>query len=159
MLPDVLEPNLRVVFCGTAAGSASARAGAYYAGPGNSFWRTIHAIGLTPRQLRPQEFRELPRFGIGLTDLCKAAAGSDREVGTAGFDVTALVSKLERYRPDIIAFNGKTSAHAALEMKVDYGLQRATLGGCRVVVLPSTSGAARGFWDEAYWQYLTELIQ
>lgn len=80
-------------------------------------------------------------------------------MGTAGFDVTALVSKLERYRPDIIAFNGKTSAHAALEMKVDYGLQRATLGGCRVVVLPSTSGAARGFWDEAYWQYLTQLIQ
>ena len=60
MLPDVLEPNLRVVFCGTAAGSASARAGAYYAGPGNSFWRTIHAIGLTPRQLRPQEFASCP---------------------------------------------------------------------------------------------------
>ena len=42
ILPDVLEPGLRVVFCGTAAGKASARAGAYYAGPGNAFWPTLH---------------------------------------------------------------------------------------------------------------------
>jgi hypothetical protein len=36
-----------------------------------------------------------------------------------GFDVPGLVSKLERYRPGIIAFTSKTSAQAALGMKVD----------------------------------------
>jgi double-stranded uracil-DNA glycosylase len=34
VLPDVLGPGLRVVFCGTAAGAVSAVRGAYYAGPG-----------------------------------------------------------------------------------------------------------------------------
>jgi TDG/mug DNA glycosylase family protein len=33
VLPDVLAPGLRVVFCGYAPGTASARAGAYYAAP------------------------------------------------------------------------------------------------------------------------------
>ena len=35
VLPDVLGPGLRIVFCGMAAGDRSAREGAYYADPGN----------------------------------------------------------------------------------------------------------------------------
>ncbi|GEO17500.1 hypothetical protein [Microvirga aerophila] len=36
-LPEVLLPNLKIVFCGTAAGNRSAASGAYYAQPGNRF--------------------------------------------------------------------------------------------------------------------------
>jgi len=36
VLRDVLVSDLRVVFCGTAAGSVSAKQRAYYAGPGNA---------------------------------------------------------------------------------------------------------------------------
>ena len=86
ILPDVLPPGLRVVFCGYAPGTASARAGAYYAGPGNRFWITLHEVGLTPLVLRPAEFARLPEFGIGLTDISKTASGSDREVGRHGVD-------------------------------------------------------------------------
>jgi TDG/mug DNA glycosylase family protein len=39
VLPDVLEPGLRVVFCGTAVGAMSTQVGAYYAGCGNQFGR------------------------------------------------------------------------------------------------------------------------
>ena len=77
VLPDVLKPGLRVVFCGTAVGSKSARAGAYYAGRGNQFWSVLYRVGLTPRQLEPQEFRLLLQYGIGLTDLAKRRSGSD----------------------------------------------------------------------------------
>ena len=66
ILPDVLAPGMRVVFCGTAPGAASARARAYYAGPGNRFWVTLHEVGLTPILLRPDEFARLPEFGVGL---------------------------------------------------------------------------------------------
>ncbi|HEY5333123.1 MAG TPA: mismatch-specific DNA-glycosylase, partial [Solirubrobacterales bacterium] len=86
ILPDVFAPGLRVVFCGTAPGTASARAGAYYAGPGNRFWATLHEIGLTPVLLQPAEFARLSEFGIGLTDISKTASGSDREVGRSSFD-------------------------------------------------------------------------
>ena len=85
VLRDVLEPGLRLVFCGTAAGTASARAGAYYAGPGNAFWPALYETGLTPELLEPAEFARLPEFGIGLTDICKVSFGSDAEVGTGEF--------------------------------------------------------------------------
>ena len=65
----MLAPGLRVVFCGTAAGEVAARVGAPYAGPGNRFWWVLREIGLTPRELAPLEFRELPQHGIGLTDV------------------------------------------------------------------------------------------
>lgn len=145
ILPDVIEPGLRVVFSGTAVGTKSAQAGAYYAGPGNSFWATLHEIGLTPRQLRPSEYAELRRYGIGLTDICKVSSGSDREVGTGEFDVQRLLATLKQHAPEWIAFNGKKTAKAALGRPVEYGPQPERLGQTRAFVLPSTSGAARGY--------------
>ena len=71
ILPDALAVGLDVVFCGSAAGTRSARADAYYAGPGNRFWPTLFSIGLMPEQIRPANFRHVVRYGIGLTDLAK----------------------------------------------------------------------------------------
>ena len=77
VLPDVPEPNLKIIFCGTAAGDTSASTGAYYTGPGNKFWKTLYTVGLTPQQLKPDDFRMLLQYGLGLTDLAKYASGSD----------------------------------------------------------------------------------
>jgi double-stranded uracil-DNA glycosylase len=156
LLPDILEPGLRVVFCGTAAGTASARAGAYYAGPGNGFWETLHATGLTPVRLAPVEFGRLPEHGIGLTDICKVLHGSDEEVGTAEFDVAGLEARIAAAEPANLAFNGKNAARGALERGVDYGLQPERIGGAAVWVLPSTSGAARRYWDIGPWRELAD---
>lgn len=154
VLPDVLVPGLGVVFCGTAAGTASARAGAYYAGPGNAFWATLHGTGLTPVELRPEEFTRLPEFGIGLTDICKVLHGSDAEVGTVEFDVSGLQERVAAAEPAILAFNGKNAARGALERDVAYGPQPERLGGAEVWVLPSTSGRARRFWRIEPWEEL-----
>jgi TDG/mug DNA glycosylase family protein len=154
VLRDVLKPDLRVVFCGTAPGTASARKGAYYAGPGNAFWKTLHATGLTPVQLAPAEFERLPEFGIGLTDICKVLYGSDEEVGTVEFDVAGLQRRIAAVEPANLAFNGKNAARGALERDVEYGPQAERIGGARVWVLPSTSGAARRFWRIESWQEL-----
>lgn len=154
VLPDVLLPGLRVVFCGTAAGTASARAGAYYAGRGNAFWATLHATGLTPVRLSPGEFERLPTFGIGLTDICKVLHGSDQEVGTGEFDVAGLEARIAAVEPANLAFNGKNAARGALGRSVDYGPQPERIGGAAVWVLPSTSGAARRYWDVGPWREL-----
>jgi TDG/mug DNA glycosylase family protein len=154
ILPDVLAPGMRVVFCGTAAGTASARAGAYYAGPGNRFWITVHEVGLTPTLLLPAEFARLSEFGIGLTDISKTASGSDAEVGGRGFDRKRLTAAIAGVAPGHLAFNGKNAARAALGRPVVYGVQPETIGGASVWVLPSTSGAARGFWDVGPWREL-----
>ena len=64
ILPDVLGPGLRVVFCGSAASTVAAARGAPYAGPGNRFWPTLFEIGLTPRRFAPEEFRESPAHAL-----------------------------------------------------------------------------------------------
>jgi double-stranded uracil-DNA glycosylase len=158
ILPDVLVPDLRVVFCGTAPGTASARAGAYYAGPGNRFWTTLHEVGLTPVLLRPAEFARLPEFGIGLTDISKSASGSDQEVRRRGFDPARLATAITAASPAHLAFNGKNAARGALGRPVDYGPQSERIGGTTVWVLPSTSGAARGFWDIGPWRELADSV-
>jgi TDG/mug DNA glycosylase family protein len=154
VLPDMLRPGLRVVFCGTAAGTASARAKAYYAGPGNAFWKTLQATGLTPVRLEPAEFGRLPEFGIGLTDICKVLHGSDAEVGTVEFDVDGLQARIAAAEPAHLAFNGKNAARGALERAVEFGPQPEQIGGAAVWVLPSTSGAARRYWDIEPWREL-----
>ncbi len=154
MLRDVLEPGMRVVFCGTAPGTASARAGAYYAGPGNSFWKTLHRTGLTPVELEPAEFGQLQGYGIGLTDICKVLHGSDEEVGTVEFDVDGLRARIAEAEPTYLAFNGKNAARSALERGVEPGPQDEQIGGAAVWVLPSTSGRARRYWDIGPWQEL-----
>jgi len=75
LVPDVLGPGLRVVFCGSALGDVSWRRHAYYANPGNRFWQTLAEVGLTPRRLEPREYARLPEWGIGLTDLVKSDHG------------------------------------------------------------------------------------
>lgn len=160
ILPDVLAPDLRVVFCGTAAGTRSAREGAYYAHPGNYFWRTLFQTGLLPRRFDPHAFREVLDYGIGLTDLAKLHFGADHELPRDAFDAAALKRKLVRWRPRIVAFTSKNAARAGLGMAgvPEYGEQKFTLAQGRVFVLPSPSGQARGFWNIEPWRELARAV-
>jgi TDG/mug DNA glycosylase family protein len=155
----VLAPGLQVVFCGTAAGEVAARVGAPYAGPGNRFWWVLHEVGLTPRELAPLEFRELVEFGIGLTDVAKHVVGRDSVLTGADFDGAAVVEKVERYAPGVLAFVGKRAAREVLQKNpVTYGDQELVIGSSAVWVVPSTSGAARGFWDIEPWRNLAAIL-
>jgi double-stranded uracil-DNA glycosylase len=153
LVPDLLAPGLDLVFCGTALGPASYKARAYYANPGNSFWPTLHAVGLTPERLTPQRYPELLGWGLGLTDLNKTEVGSDHELTPAAMDTKALHAKLRKYRPAAIAFTSKNAASLALGVKVPgYGRQTALLEGAVAFVLASPSGRARSSWTIEPWR-------
>jgi double-stranded uracil-DNA glycosylase len=107
VLPDVLAPELRIVFCGTAVGVPSAQVGAYYARPGNKLWPTLFKVGLTPRQLRPRSTRRSTRYGLGLTDLAKSIAGCDAALEDRHFDRSGLRTKIEHYTPRVLAFTSQ----------------------------------------------------
>ena len=158
VLPDILDYGLIVVFCGTAASRASASACAYYANPGNYFWRALFAVGMTQRLFAPEEFRLLPELRIGLTDLAKGTFGSDRDLRASDLDSDSLTSKIERYQPQIVAFTSKRAFHAwrgsAAGMRISYGWQAETIDDSRLFVLPSPSGAARRYWDLTHWESL-----
>ena len=161
ILPDIIAPGLRLLFCGTAAGTASARRGHYYAGPGNRFWSLLAETGLTPRLLRPDEDHLIGQFGLGLTDLAKTASGMDIDIPAAAYAPARLFALVARYRPHLLAFTSLTAARKALR---DPGLRpgrlippagaAAILQGVVIHALPSPSGAARGTFDPAPWHAL-----
>lgn len=158
MLPDLLKPNLKVVFCGTAAGKRSACIQMYYAGRGNKFWSVLFKVGFTPYQLHPQEFKKLLDFGIGLTDLVKTKSGMDSHLVIEDFDTCSFEKKILTYHPQIICFNGKRAAIEYLNRNVDYGLQPEKIANTMIFIAPSTSATAARNWDETYWFELYKLI-
>jgi len=156
ILPDLLAPNLKIVVCGSAAGQKSADVGHYYAGPGNRFWETLHTAGLTPRQLKPEEWRELLQYGIGLTDLVKDQSGADRGIKFQGG--RELRRKMREFAPGMLVFNGKQAAKQYLDMPtVVYGLLPHTIGTTKLFVCPSTSAAAKSSWDPRWWEMMAKL--
>ena len=159
LVPDLLAPGLDLVFCGTALGPASFKARAYYANPGNTFWPTLHAVGLTPERLTPQRYPELLALRIGLTDLNKTEYGSDHELSADAMDAGSLHAKLRKYRPAAVAFTSKNAASLALGVKAPaYGRQVQLLEGAVAFVLASPSGRARSFWTLTPWQEAAEFI-
>jgi TDG/mug DNA glycosylase family protein len=153
VLADLLAPGLRAVFCGTQAGTQSARRGAYYAGRGNRFWQTLHDAGLTPVRLAPEQYSMLLDYGIGLTDVAKKTSGADSLLRPDHVDQTFL-DKIDRHAPCFLAFNGKRAASLALKVSgplLRYGRQDRMIGRTEIYILPSSSGAASGFWDARYW--------
>ena len=158
-LPELLRPGLDLVICGSAASSVSAKRGQYYAGPGNRFWWVLAETGLTPRCLEPSEFRQLLDYGIGLTDIVKDQAGADSDIEFGDWG-TLLEERVVAVAPRHLCFNGKKAAQQALGVKkVGYGLQTCSFGPTRLFVAPSTSGAARGFWDAGVWVELSRLVR
>lgn len=160
VLDDLLRPGLKAVFCGMAAGKRSAELRMYYAGPGNKFWRILHATGLTrgSAPLRPDEWSRLEEFDIGLTDLVKTHFGSDASLPSLAFDPGRLHDVILQYAPTVLAFNGKKAAQVFFDQPVSYG-RNGTIGSTEIWVLPSTSGAASGFWDDSHWHELARKLQ
>ncbi|MGV6850227.1 MAG: mismatch-specific DNA-glycosylase [Marinibacterium sp.] len=162
VLPDIISYNLNVLFCGTAVGARSADIGNYYAHPGNKFWKVLAETGLTPRKFKPSEQNDLLLHGLGLTDLAKEVSGRDAEIAQDQFAPERLANLVAEYHPRRVAFNGKAAARVALSLKRNpsYGLfASAPFDGTDVWILPSTSGAASGYWSYRVWADLAEAVQ
>ena len=161
-LPDLLSENMRIVFVGTAAGRRSAAVSAYYAHPGNRFWSILATTGLTPRQLKPNEYRELLPLGLGFTDMSKSASGMDHEIAPHSFDVALFNRKMRQFSPRVIAFTSKRAASVWLARPtslIAIGHQTKTPDFPDVFVLPSPSGAASAHWDEKPWHDMADYVR
>jgi double-stranded uracil-DNA glycosylase len=145
-LPDILAPGLRVVFVGINPSIASGVAGHHFAGPGNPFWRLLHASGFTPVAFAPAEDVRLPELGLGLTNLCPRPTRSAAELTRSEHEAGAreLIHKLEAFRPSVVALVGVTLARVLLpesgETGPGPGPRPTSIGGAPVFVLPNPSG-------------------
>ena len=93
-LPDLLKENLKIVFCGTAAGNRSAQQEAYYSGCGNKFYCVLFQVGLTPLHLIPSDYQNLLNYNLGLTDLAKYKSGMDSTLVQSDYDVETFKTKI-----------------------------------------------------------------
>ncbi len=144
-VPDVLGPDLDVLFCGINPGLYSAWSGHHFARPGNRFWPALHAAALTPRLLAPEEQHLLPGLGLGITNLVdRATARADELTGAELREGgRALAAKLRVHRPRVLAVLGVTAYRQAFSKpRARIGPQdpRDAVAGVRVWVLPNPSG-------------------
>ncbi len=142
-VPDVLGPDLAIVFCGINPGFRSAAAGAHFANPRNDFWRLLHDSGLTPRLLVPAEQHALLELGYGLTNAAYRTTRGSGDLRRADFAGAAgrLEQVAAELRPGIIAFVGKAAYQGAFREPAELGLHPRRLAETRLFVLPSTSPA------------------
>ena len=142
-LPDVLGPDLRVLFCGINPSLVSAARGHHYARPGNRFWAALYGSGFTPRLFRPEEDGQLPALGIGLTNLVDRPTRSAGELSAEEMrrGAAALAELVSRWRPAIVAIIGIAVWRTGFERPhATTGLQDERIAGRPVWVLPNPSG-------------------
>ncbi|CUS10983.1 unnamed protein product [Tuber aestivum] len=187
-LPDTLEENLICIFIGINPGLTTARIGHSFANPTNLFWPLMHSSGCTPdRRLPPQMDGRLPElYSLGQTNIVKRptkdAAELSKEELLAGVEV--LEEKMRMYKPEAVCFVGKVVWDAVFRARngrgirkgeFDWGWQEGVMfggmeegegegrwGGCRVFVVPSTSGLVAAYGPEFkrdLWKRLGDWVQ
>jgi TDG/mug DNA glycosylase family protein len=142
-VPDVLAPDLDVLFCGINPSPTSAARRHHFARPGNRFWPALHLAGLTPRLLTPDEDRDLPRYGLGITNVVDRPTRTAAELDAGELRVggAALAALVERWRPAVLAVLGITAYRLAFDRpRAALGRQAEPVGGADTWVVPNPSG-------------------
>jgi TDG/mug DNA glycosylase family protein len=142
-VPDLIAPNLTVLFCGINPGLYSAAVGHHFAGPGNLFYPTLHATGFTPSLLTAFDEPELLRLGYGVTNLVTrpTAGAEDIEKAELVRGARALRRKVLEYKPRFVAVLGLIAYRQGFENnKAAVGRQLETIGSTVVWLLPNPSG-------------------
>lgn len=143
LVPDVIAPDLRVLFCGINPGLVSALTGHHFARPGNRFWPTLHGAGFTDRLLQPSEERELLRRGYGITNMVERASATAAELTPEEMIAGGqrLDARVQEFRPRWLAILGISVYRAAFARpRAVLGEQEQTIGATRIWVLPNPSG-------------------
>ena len=108
-IPDLVGPDLRVLFCGINPGQRSGEVGLHFARAGNRFWKLLHAGGFTDHVFAPTEQAALPALGIGITNLVER--------------VTVAASELDRaeLRAGGLRLEAKAKGENSMSEKARYG--------------------------------------
>ncbi|WP_052283740.1 G/U mismatch-specific DNA glycosylase [Kluyvera genomosp. 1] len=156
MVKDIIDSGLRVLFCGINPGLSSSSLGYPFAHPANRFWKVLHLAGFTDRQLKPEEAQLMLDFRCGVTKLVErptvqASEVSVQELRSGG---QALVEKVERYKPAVLAILGKQAFERGLgQRNAPWGKQTLMIGDTEIWVLPNPSGLSRITLDKLVEAY------
>lgn len=142
-VPDLITPNLEVLFCGINPGLYSAAVGHHFAGPGNLFYPTLFASGFTARLLNAFEEHELLNLRLGITNLVgrTTAAADELDHDELHAGARSLARKVRQHQPRFLAVLGLQAYRIAFERRKSVvGLQPETIGDSQIWLLPNPSG-------------------
>eukprot|EP00730_Choanoeca_flexa_P007119 TRINITY_DN12281_c1_g6_i1.p1 TRINITY_DN12281_c1_g6~~TRINITY_DN12281_c1_g6_i1.p1 ORF type:complete len:217 (+),score=19.51 TRINITY_DN12281_c1_g6_i1:76-726(+) len=154
-IPDYIQDDLNVLFCGINPGVWSAARGHHYAGPGNHFWPCLSHSGLVPSNtnLNYNDDAKCLQYKIGFTNsVIRTTRGStdlSKDELVAGGKRLRLI--IEKHQPKIACFNGKGMFEAFIGRRCKfYGVQPERIGDTIIFAMPSTSArsATRPKWQE-----------
>jgi len=149
-LRDRITPGMQVLFVGINPGVRSALTGHHFAGFSNRFWKLLCESRLVPERVTYEDDDRLHEWGYGITNIVARATPGigtlrpDEYVGGRG----RLLAKVRKYRPRVVALVGVTvfrSMFPEHKGPVPLGLQRQTLAGAALFVLPNPSGRNANF--------------
>ncbi|HEV2088247.1 MAG TPA: G/U mismatch-specific DNA glycosylase [Cryptosporangiaceae bacterium] len=142
-VPDLIGPDLKVLFCGINPGLYSGAVRHHFARPGNRFWKALHLAGFTDRLLSPFEEAALLPAGLGITNLVERATATAAELSAEEIRAGAarLERKIGRHRPRFVAFLGMQAYRTSFgRPKAGIGPQPEAIGDTRLWLLPNPSG-------------------
>ena len=160
-VPDIIAPDLHILFCGINPSLYSAAVGHHFARPGNRFWRSLYAAGFTERLLAPFEDRDLLQFGYGLTNIVDRSSARADELDAEELVIgqRQLSAKVQHYRPQCLAVLGIGAYRTAFNRpKAVMGRQNESLDGAIVWVLPNPSGLNAHYQLEDLKRVYRELL-
>jgi TDG/mug DNA glycosylase family protein len=159
-IPDIITPDLHILFCGINPSLYSVAVGHHFARPGNRFWPTLQAAGFTERLLTPFEDGALLEQGYGLTNIADRATARADELDTQEL-ITGqkqLVKKVQHYCPQVVAVLGIGTYRTAFKRpKATLGRQDEFIGDSIIWVLPNPSGLNAHYQKENLKQIYQEL--
>jgi TDG/mug DNA glycosylase family protein len=167
-LRDVAPQRPRLLLVGINPSLRSGAVGHHFAGPGNPFWRLLHAAGLIPEPLTHQQDHRLAEYGIGLTNLCPRPTRAAAELGPEEIarGRVRLARKCRVLRPQVVAFVGVSlyQMYFRLPKSGGPGAKPETIAGAAVFVVPNPSGLNASFpgfqhklvWYQALRAFLDE---
>lgn len=155
-VPDLVRPDVRLLFVGINPGLWTAASGAHFAHPGNRFYKALHAAGIASggSEDRPEPLDVRRGFDdaavatlldrtIGITNLVDRATARAEELTAEELREGAvrLVRKVAALQPAVVAVVGVSAYRTAFRQKsAAVGRQEEDLAGAQLWVLPNPSG-------------------
>jgi len=148
-VPDLLGPDVRLLFVGINPGLWTAATQTHFAYPGNRFYPALRLAGIIDRDIErgvrmDQADREhLIERGIGISNIARRATAkaselSNDELHDGGVALRALVRTIE---PAVVAVAGITAYRTAFgRPKATAGPQPEDFEGAELWVVPNPSG-------------------
>lgn len=146
-VPDLLRPDLKILFIGINPGLRSGAIGHHFAGRSNRFWRFLAETGFTPVKYEAAQDIQLLEIGYGITNIVPRVTATAAELTPAELRSGAerLLTVLQGCRPTVAAYLGKVVyQYVARQTRFAWGCQaEPVVPGVVDVVLPNPSGLNR----------------